>query len=74
MLPAEKIFEAAMELEPDERARLVAELSATLHGLELGEEWEDEIANRVDELDGGRVDAIPANQVFGPLDRRFRGK
>ena len=63
-----------MELEPAERARLVAELSAKLHGLELGDEWEDEIANRVEDLDAGRVIAIPGDQVFGPLEQRFRGK
>jgi putative addiction module component (TIGR02574 family) len=74
MLPAEKIFEAAMELEPAERSRLVAELSATLQGLELGDEWEDEIAKRVEDLGAGRVIAIPGDQVFGPLEQRFRGK
>jgi putative addiction module component (TIGR02574 family) len=74
MLPAEEIFEAAVKLEPGERARLVAELSATLHGLDLGDEWEDEIARRVDDLDAGRVKTIPDEQVFAHLDRRFGGK
>ncbi len=43
MLPAKEIFDAALQLPADERARLVAELSATLEGLELSEDWENEI-------------------------------
>jgi putative addiction module component (TIGR02574 family) len=74
MLPAEEILEAALKLEPQERARLVAEISATLEGLDLGNEWEDEIAHRVEDLDTGRASAIPGEEVFAHLDRRFGEK
>lgn len=74
MLPAKDIFDAAVRLPPDERARLVRELAATLEGVELRDDWEDEIARRVDDLDRGRVNAIPAEQVFSELERRFGGQ
>ena len=74
MLPAKDIFDAALLLPPDERARLVRELSATLEGLPLSDEWEDEIARRVSDLEQGRVNAIPAEQLFSELERRFGGK
>lgn len=74
MLPAKDIFDAALLLPPDERARLVRELSATLEGLQLSDEWEDEIGRRVSDLEQGRVNALPSEQVFSELERRFGGK
>jgi putative addiction module component (TIGR02574 family) len=71
MLHAKDILEAALQLDPSERASLVEELSASLHGLELGAEWEAEIARRIQEVDAGRVETVPGEAVFTRLGRRF---
>ena len=45
---------------------MAALLLASLEGVEPGAEaaWEDEIARRVQELDAGQVQGIPAAEVF----------
>jgi putative addiction module component (TIGR02574 family) len=74
MRQAEEILEAALKLEPGDRAHLVAELSASLEGVELGEAWDDEIQRRIDDIDAGRVQPVPGEEVFSRLEQRFGGR
>lgn len=74
MLHADEILQAALQLEPGERASLVEALSASLNGLDLGEEWEAEIARRIEEVDAGRVETVPGEAVFTRLQQRFGGR
>jgi putative addiction module component (TIGR02574 family) len=74
MTEATLILEAALKLDADERGRLVEELSASLNGLELSAEWEDEIRRRVDDVESGRVEPVSGAAVFARLERRFGGR
>jgi putative addiction module component (TIGR02574 family) len=74
MRQAEEILEAALKLEPGDRAHLVAELSASLEGVELGEAWDAELQRRIDDIDAGRVEPVPGEEVFSRLEQRFGGR
>jgi putative addiction module component (TIGR02574 family) len=71
---AKGILEAAMKLDPREREELIDELSASLDVTDLGEYWETEIKRRIEDVDSGRVNPVPAAEVFHRLEQRFRGK
>lgn len=74
MLHAKEILQAALQLEPGERASLVEALSASLNGLDLGEEWKAEITHRIEEVDTGRVETVRGDVVFTRLQQRFGGR
>jgi putative addiction module component (TIGR02574 family) len=74
MLEAKDILAAALKLDTREPAHLVDELSASLEGVELGAEWEDEVERRIDDIDAGRVETIPGDTVFSRLEQRFSGR
>lgn len=71
---ANQLLEAALQLAPRERAELVEALTASLDGSDLGEDWENEIRLRIDELDAGRVKSIPGEEVFARAEQRLRGR
>jgi len=71
MTAVAEILEAALKLEARERVQLLEELSASLHGIDLGDEWEAEIGRRVDDVDSGRVQPVPGEAVLERLERRF---
>jgi putative addiction module component (TIGR02574 family) len=74
MSAAEQLIEAALKLNPEDRAKLVEAVAASLEGESLGDEWEDTIARRVADLDSGSVVPVPGEQVFQRLERRFGDK
>ena len=74
MLEAKDILAAALKLNTRDRANLVDELSASLEGIDLGNEWEDEIQRRIDDIDAGRVNTVPGDVVFSRLEQRFSGR
>ena len=58
----------ALKLSAEERAELAGRLIASVEPpLPLHPEWEAEIARRVADLDSGRSQPIPAEQVFSEL-------
>ena len=62
-------IEAALEKLPPEQQRQVAawlavKLGPTDFDAALEEEWGDEIKRRVEEVDSGKVRAIPSDAVF----------
>ena len=71
MQQPKEIIEAALKLAPEQRAEIMNDLWASLDG-NLGDEWEEEIQRRVQDVDAGRVKTIPAEKVFSRLDKRFR--
>ena len=74
MTEANRVLQAALELAPRERAELVEALAASLDGIDLGEEWEDEIRRRVEDVDSGRVKPIPGEIVLDRLEQRLRAR
>jgi putative addiction module component (TIGR02574 family) len=69
-----QILQAALELEPHERAKLIEALAASLDCFDLGPEWEEEIRRRVEDIDSGRVKPVAGEDVFSRLEQRLRGR
>jgi putative addiction module component (TIGR02574 family) len=64
----ETVEAAALQLSAEERAELIERLIDTvLPPPPLHPAWEAEIARRIDEMDAGRVEGIPAEKVFADL-------
>ena len=64
---------AALLLPPEERAKLAERLIASLdRDPEIVAAWDEEIRRRIAELDAGRLDSIPAPEVFAEARGRLR--
>lgn len=61
----------AKALPPEERARLAEELLASLdpHETEVEAAWDEELRRRIDEVERGTVELIPADQAFAQFRR-----
>jgi putative addiction module component (TIGR02574 family) len=73
MRQPKEIVEAALKLAPEQREEVINDLWASLDA-GLGDEWEEELERRVQDVDAGRVKTIPAEEVFSRLDKRFRAR
>jgi putative addiction module component (TIGR02574 family) len=63
----EQLEREVLALPPEERARLTDKLWASLEDstcLQISREWMDEIERRCKEIDQGRVEMIPGEQVL----------
>lgn len=64
----------AMKLSPRERDELAHRLIDSLHGEaegtpeEIAKAWDEEIARRVADMEAGRTQWIPAEEVFKEVD------
>lgn len=67
-----QVLQAALQLAPRERVELVEALAASLEGLDLGEDWEEEIRQRVQDVDTGLVTPLSGEEVLSGLERRLR--
>ncbi|MBK8267812.1 MAG: addiction module protein [Planctomycetes bacterium] len=59
---ASKLLEAALQLDPNERADLAAQLFDSLDDsveVNIGPLWDQEITKRLNELDTGKVKTVP---------------
>jgi putative addiction module component (TIGR02574 family) len=65
----------AKALPPQERARLAEELLASLdpHDTKVEVAWDEELRRRIDEVERGAVQLIPAAQAFSQV-RRVLGR
>lgn len=64
----ETVTADALQLTAEERADLVELLIASIEpALPLHPEWEAEIARRIADVDSGRSQAIPSEQVFAEV-------
>jgi putative addiction module component (TIGR02574 family) len=64
----ETVEAAALQLSVEERAALIERLIDTvLPPPPLHPAWEAEIARRIEEMDAGLVEAVPAEQVFADM-------
>lgn len=79
-MAVEKILQEALALPPEERVRIANALYESVgpddDGEELSEEewnvaWAAELDRRMKEVDEGRAEMIPAEQVFAELRARF---
>ena len=70
---AQKILEEALQLPPDELDWLVESLLIKDKGpaeAEIEAAWDSEIKRRLDEIDSGAVEMIPAEQVHAKMNAR----
>ena len=66
--PFEIVEAEAMKLTPSERGDLADKLWLSVHSKEeVDAAWEAEIARRIADLDAGRTEGIPAEQVFAEV-------
>ena len=70
----------ALKLSPRERSELVDRLITSLHGQPedtpeaLAKAWDEEIARRVADMEAGRTQWIPAEEVFREIDVIIAGR
>ena len=72
---AEEMYEQVMKLSEDERQKLIRLLEKSESGHEskadVARLWNEEAARRYRDYKSGKVEAIPADEVFQRLDARF---
>lgn len=68
----------ALELSPQERGSLIHRLILSLEDPaeeapeEIAKAWDEEIARRIADLEAGRMQCIPADEVFAEIDAIIR--
>jgi putative addiction module component (TIGR02574 family) len=77
MTQPREILEAALKLDPMERAAIASEILESLadsgYG-QLGPAWEDELQRRLRELEAGRTEWIPAECVFAEVEAELQAR
>ncbi len=72
-MPLQAIEAEALQLPPDERGQLVGRLMESLEPaaedtpVNITKAWDDEIARRIEDLEAGRTQAVPYEQVRAEL-------
>jgi putative addiction module component (TIGR02574 family) len=72
---AKEIVEAALKLDPKVRAEIAEEILDSLENSSYGElspAWEKELDLRAREIEEGRVELIPAEEVFAEIEASLR--
>ena len=73
----EQVTEEVRELSPQDREQLLASLIRDLEPVEnlsaaeTESAWDTEIARRLEEIDSGKVKAIPAEEVFARIQAKL---
>lgn len=72
--PVADLSARARALSPTERARLAEELLASLDPQEVDVEaaWDEELRKRIDEVETGAVQLIPADRAFAQVRSTIR--
>jgi putative addiction module component (TIGR02574 family) len=69
----ESVTAEALKLTPDERAVLIEALIASVEPpTPLHPAWAAEIERRLDDLDAGRTQAVPAEEVFARIEAKLK--
>ncbi len=74
---AQKIFDEARQLSPDERDWLIESLlieNGNESEVEVTAAWDEEIKRRLDEIDSGAVETISEEEFFARMDARIKAK
>jgi len=73
---AEQVLQSALGLGPNERAEIAASLIASLDpqmDADTDAAWAEEIKRRVESIDQGEVQLIPADDVLRSMRARLHG-
>lgn len=70
---AEEVLEAALALPEEDRAIVLAGLRESVRDFKdrQEEDWDEEIAQRLKEIDDGEVELIPAEEVHAELRKKY---
>ena len=74
---AQKIFDDARQLSPDERDWLIESLlieNGNESEVEVTAALDEEIKRRLDEIDSGAVETISEEEFFARMDARIKAK
>ena len=69
---AKKLAETVVQLPAKDRAFLAEHLLASLEDTELEQQWIDEAQRRRDEIRGGKVRPISAEDVYRRIERLLK--
>jgi putative addiction module component (TIGR02574 family) len=72
METVEDIEAQALKLPPGERVELIERLIASVEPPSLSPAWQAEVERRIADLDAGRTQTIPAEEVFARIDEKLR--
>ena len=71
------ILEAALKLDPTERAAIASEILDSLESSAYGQlspAWEEEIQRRLRDVEAGRAELIPAERVFAEVEAELQAR
>lgn len=74
-MATDKLLEEALLLPADERARLVEKLFQSLNlptEAEINRLWVEEAERRVSQIEEGKVELIPGEQVFARIRAKYQ--
>ncbi len=72
-----KVLDAARKLAPEGRAEVAHELLESLQGSDYGQlspAWEAEIDRRIKAFRAGRLETIPAEQVYAEIEEQLQAR
>jgi putative addiction module component (TIGR02574 family) len=73
---AEQILQSALSLDPDDRVEIAESLILSLdekRTAEIEAAWAEEIKRRLESIDKGQVQLIPADEVMREMRARLNG-
>jgi putative addiction module component (TIGR02574 family) len=73
---AEQILQSALSLDPDDRVEIAESLILSLdekRAAEIEAAWAEEIKRRIESIDKGQVELIPADDVMREMRARLNG-
>jgi putative addiction module component (TIGR02574 family) len=62
----------ALKLSPEERYEFIERLVVSVAPPPLSAAWQAEIERRISDMDAGRSQPIPAEEVFARIDEKLR--
>jgi putative addiction module component (TIGR02574 family) len=77
MTQPREILEAALRLDPTERAAIASEILENLEDSAYGQlspAWEDEIQRRLRDVEAGRAELTPAERVFAEVEAELQAR
>lgn len=69
----EQLENGALHLPREDRSKLASRLLVSLEDddFELSPEWAEELDRRVNEMDEGRAETIPSEELWKQINQRF---
>lgn len=61
----------ALKLSPEERTELIERLIVSVAPLPLSAAWQAEIERRISDMDAGRMQPLPAEEVFARIEAKL---